>query len=151
MLYLGRSLKTRGIFFVQDTGIFERYEEPGAFTTQAECYLASAVRSTKDAEELSKRSGQYSAVIESVNLPVDTVQGADGAYSINLPEQGIPNKRPDEILQLKDYTGLLFFKQNPPITVDLVHYQSVQEWRDYDEDNPDIELEDIPVKYRLTP
>ena len=149
LLYLGRSLKTRGIFFVQDTSIFERYEEPGAFQSQAECYLASAVRNTKDAEELSKRSGQYSAVVESINLPVDSLHRADGTYSINLPEQAVPNKRMDEILQLKDFTGLLYFKQNPPITVDLVHFQSVQDWRDYAENNPDIELEDIPVKYSL--
>lgn len=151
MLYLGRSLKTRGTFFAQDTGIFDRYHESSAFMTQAECYIATAVRDPEDAELLSKRAGQYSAIVESVNVPATGASGTDGSYTVNLPEQAIPNKRPDEILQMKPFTGLLFFKQFPPITIDLVHYQSVHEWREYAENNEDIELEDVPVLYSLKP
>lgn len=149
LLYLGRSLKTRGIFFVQSTSIFDRYEEPGAFISQSACFLATAIRDVDDAEFLSKRSGQYSAIVENVSLPVNAGGGISQDYSISLPEQAVPNKRSDEILQLKDYTGLLYYRQNPPVSVDLVHYQSVQQWRDYAEDNEDITVENVPVKYRL--
>lgn len=149
MLYLGRSLKTRGIFFVQSTSIFDRYSEPNAFISQSACFLATAIRDVDDAKLLSERSGQYSAMVENVSLPVPEM-GAAQDYSISLNEQAIPNKRSDEILQLKDYTALLFYRQNPPVLVDLVHYQSVKEWRAHVKTNPDIELEELPVKYSLT-
>lgn len=149
MLYLGRSLKTRGIFFVQSTSIFDRYDEPGAFISQSACFLATAIRDVDDAEFLSKRSGQFSAIVESTSLPVSNKRGMSDDYSIGLSEQAVPTRRPDQVLQMKDYTGLLFYRQNPPIEVDLVHYQSVDQWRDYAEKNADIQLDNVPVKYRL--
>jgi len=66
-----------------------------------------------------------------------------------LSEKSIPLYRPDEFLQMPDYTAAVFFKQNPPIMADLVHYQSVKEWRDYAQSNPDITMDGVPVRYSL--
>lgn len=60
-----------------------------------------------------------------------------------------PLYRPDEFLQMPDYTASLFYKQNPTMMVDLVHYQSVKEWCDYAKTNPSITMDDVPVLYSL--
>lgn len=148
--YLGRSLGTQLIIFAQDTAIFNRYEEASAFTTQAEVYMAWAVRDTKDSEELSKRSGNISVMTENANMPQSMSGQSTDQYSVGFSEKGIPLYRPDEFLQMPDYTAALFFKQNPPMMVDLVHYQSVKEWCDYAENNPSITLDNVSVRYSLS-
>lgn len=148
--YLGRSLGTQLLTFVQDTSIFERYEEPSAFVTQSEVYMAWSIRSTKDAEELSKRSGNTSVMVENTNLPQGGKADNDGdPYSVSLSEKSIPLYRPDEFLQMDDYKAALFYKQNPPIMTDLVHYQSIKEWADYAISNPNIQIDNVPILYKL--
>ena len=147
--YLGRSLGTQLVTFVQDTSIFERYREPSAFVTLSEVYMAWSVRDTDDAEELSKRSGNCSVMVENTNLQ-QQAGGEPGAdYSVGLSEKSVPLYRPDEFLQMPDYKAAVFFKQNPPIMADLVHYQSVDAWRDYAASNPAIPMDGVPVTYRL--
>ena len=147
--YLGRSLGTQLIMFAQDTSIFERYEEPSAFVTQSEVYMAWSVRDTKDAEELSKRSGNTSVMVENTNLNQDMSGDTNSQYSVGVTEKSVPLYRPDEFLQMQDYTAALFYKQNPPIMTDLVHYQSVKEWLAYANTNPAIQMDGVPVKYSL--
>ncbi|RDJ21081.1 hypothetical protein DWF00_07630 [Bosea caraganae] len=147
-LYLGRSRGVQLITYVQDTQSYERYgKEASAFTTQSEVVVAFSIRSTKDAKEYSERSGQRSIVTESIGVPQQS--GATPGYSTTLSERGIPHYRPDEFLHLADFTAAVFFKQNPPIIVDLVSYRAVDGWYQHAKPMPGAPpLKDIPVKYK---
>lgn len=147
-LFLGRSRGVQLVTFVQQTESYERYgKQAAAFTTQSEVVIAWAIRSTKDAKEYSERAGQLSAITESISAVPQTT-GSRGP-SITLAERGIPYLRPDEFLQLPDYTGVVFYKQNPPFTVDLVSFRSVDGWREHGQPMPGAPpLRELPVKYK---
>lgn len=148
-LYLLRSKNGQIIIFSQDTGIFARYEEEkNAFVTQAQTYMASSIRSVEDAKTYSERAGQTSVIVESINLPQGQNE-VENQYSIGISEKQIPNYRPDEFLQMKDYTGVVFYKQHPPIEVNMVHWNAVQEWHDYAQDNGIPTDDAIVVTYKL--
>lgn len=147
-LFLGRSRGVALITYVQSTDSYKVYSDPEAFTTQAECLIAFSVRSTKDAEEYSKRSGTRSEMTESASVPWE--YGSPGTHSVSLSEKGVPVLRPDELLQLPDFTAALFFKQHPPLVIDLVSYRAVAGWREHAKPMPGAPpLKDIPVKYRV--
>ncbi|MBS7537745.1 type IV secretory system conjugative DNA transfer family protein [Ancylobacter lacus] len=148
-LMMGRSRGVQLITYVQDTQSYARYaKEASAFTTQSEVLIAFSIRSTKDGEEYSKRSGQRSVVVESNSVPLQAGSPA-GNHSLSLSEKNIPNLRPDEFLQLPDFTAAVFFKQHPPLIVDLVSFRAVAEWRQHAEPMPGAPpLKDLPVKYR---
>jgi type IV secretory pathway TraG/TraD family ATPase VirD4 len=146
-LFLGRSRGVQLITYVQDVNSYSRYgEEASAFTTQAECVLAFSIRSVEDGENYSKRAGQRSVMTETTNSQWDYV--ATGAVSVGLAEKGEPILRSDEFLHLPDFTAALFYKQNPPLIVDLVSYRSVEGWREYVKPMPGAPpLKDLPIKY----
>ena len=146
-LYIGRSRGVQLITYVQDTESYSRYgREASAFTTQSEIVMAWGIRSTKDAEEYSKRSGQLSIMSESGTIPM---AAEDGKYSLGISEKGIPNLRPDEFMHLPDFTAVIFYKQNPPIIVDLVSYRMVDPWCYQATPVPGSpSMTDVPVKFR---
>jgi type IV secretion system protein VirD4 len=130
--YLGRSLGCRLITYVQDTEIYARYgDEKTAFESQAEVYMAWNIRKVRDAKNLSERAGQQSVVTVNPNLPVGSSGTMTGSYSLGAQERGLPLYRPDEFLQMPDHTAALFYKQNPPIMVDLVHIKSIKPYCEY--------------------
>ena len=146
-LYVGRSRGVQLITFVQEVDSYSRYgAEASAFTSQSEILVAWNIKNTKDAKEYSERSGLRSVVGEQVST---SLRDADGKYSISLSEQSVPYIRPDEFMQLPDFTGVLFFRQHPPLKIDLVSYRAVEPWRSYAKPMPGAPpLKDIPVKYR---
>jgi type IV secretory pathway TraG/TraD family ATPase VirD4 len=149
LLFQGRSRGVQLVSYVQDTESYMRYGKDvgSGFTTQAEVVEAWAIRSTKDAEEYSKRSGQRSVVTEGIGVP--GAAKTEGQHSLNLSEKGIPTFRPDEFLHLPDFTAAVFYKQNPPIIVDLVSYRAVDSWRKAAGKVPGAQpLQDLPIKYR---
>lgn len=128
-LYLGRSRGLQLITYVQDTESYSRYgKEASAFTTQAEIVLAWGIRSTKDAEDYSKRSPQQSIMTESGNIPISEDAGNDHKYSLGLSEKGIAYLRADEFMSLPDYTAVIFYKQNTPLITSLFSYRMVDPW-----------------------
>ncbi|WP_127599598.1 type IV secretory system conjugative DNA transfer family protein [Nitratireductor alexandrii] len=148
-LFLGRSRGVQLVTYVQETESYSRYgREASAFTTQCEVVMAWGIRSTKDAKEYSERSGVLSTMTESGSLPV-SLQESGGKYSIGLSEKGVPNFRADEFLHLPDYTAVLFYRQNPPVIVDLVSYRMVEPWRSHATPMPGAPaLGEIPVKFK---
>lgn len=149
-LFLGRSRGVQLITYVQDTESYARYgREASAFTTQSEVILAWGIRSTKDAEEYSKRSGQRGIVAESGNIPAGMNGAADNRFSLGLNEKAVPHMRPDEFLHLPDFTAVLFHKQYPPLIVPLVSYRMVDPWRDQATPVPGAPpLTDVPVRFK---
>ncbi len=128
-LFVGRSRGLQLITYVQDTESYSRYgKEASAFTTQAEVVLAWGIRSTKDAEDYSKRSPQKSIMAESGNIPISDDAGSDGKYSLGLSEKGIAYLRADEFMSLPDYTAVIFYKQNTPLIAKLFSYRMVEPW-----------------------
>ncbi|WP_439629967.1 type IV secretory system conjugative DNA transfer family protein [Shinella sp.] len=146
-LYVGRSGGVQLITYVQSTESYSRYgKEAEAFTTQSECVLAWSIRSTKDAEEYSKRSGQRSIMTENISTPFSS---ASGPHSISLSERAIPHMRPDEFMQMPDFTGVLFYRQHPPVTIDIVSYRTVDPWHRHARPMPGAPpLKDLPLKYK---
>lgn len=145
-LYVGRSRGVQLATYVQSTESYSRYgKEAEAFSTQAECLIAWSIRGTKDAEEYSKRSGIRSEIGESVSTSLMEV---DGKYSVSLSERGVPHFRPDEFLQLPDFTCVLFYRQHPPVELDLVSFRSVDGWHAHARPMPGAPpLKKIPLKY----
>jgi len=148
MLFLGRSRGVQLASFVQQTESYSIYgQQAAAFTTQSEIVMAWAIRSTKDAKEYSERSGQQSIVTESIAAPAKGSAGR--APSITLSERGTAFRRSDEFLQLRPFTAVVFYKENPPITVDLVSYRAVEGWREHGRPMPGSPpLTDLPVRYK---
>lgn len=146
-LYIGRSRGVQLITYVQEVDSYSRYgDEASAFTSQSEILVAWNIRNTKDAKEYSERSGLRSVVGEQVST---SLRHAEGKYSISLSEQSIPYIRADEFMQLPDFTGVLFFRQHPPLRIDLVSYRAVKPWRSYAKPMPGAPpLKNLPVKYK---
>lgn len=147
-LFIGRSRGVQLITYVQDIESYGRYgKEASAFTSQSEVVMAWGIRSTKDAKEYSERSGMLSAMTESGSLPVGKTGGT--GYSLGLSEKGIPYFRSDEFMQLPDFTAVLFFRQNPPLIVDLVSYRMVDPWRAHVTAVPGSPPHaDVPVRFK---
>ena len=149
-LYIGRSRGVQLITYVQDTESYARYgREASAFTTQSEVILAWGIRSTKDAEEYSKRAGKRAVVAETGNLPVDLSPGHAERLSLGVAEKGVAHMRADEFMHLSDFTAVLIYRQNPPVITDLVSYRMVDPWQQFARPMPGgPPLEELPVKYR---
>lgn len=132
-LYTGRGLGVQLITYVQDTSTYkDRYgDEASAFTTQCDVTLAWKCRSTEDAEEYSKRSGQISVMTENVNLPDEVAKRSGQSFSLGLSEKGLARFRPDQFLHMGEFEAALFFKQLPAVMIDMVSYQQVMPWREY--------------------
>jgi type IV secretory pathway TraG/TraD family ATPase VirD4 len=146
-LYIGRSRGVQLITYVQDTESYSRYgRESSAFTTQSEVVVAWSIRSAKDAKDYSERSGMRSEITESIST---SLREADGKYSISLTEKAVPNLRIDEVMHLDDFKGLLIYRQNPPMKIDLVSYRSVDPWHSYAKPMLGAPpLKQIPLKYK---
>lgn len=145
-LYVGRSRGVQLITYVQDAASYARYgKEASAFTTQSEVVVAWSIRDGKDAKEYSERAGMRSEITESVSTSLD----GDGKFSVSLSEKQIPHMRPDEFMHLPDYKGVLFYRQNPPLQIDLVSCRAVDPWRGYAKPMPGSPpVKDIPVRYK---
>lgn len=150
-LYVGRSLGVQLITYVQDAASYKRYgDEASAFTTQSEITMAWAIRSVKDAKEYSERSGQNSVMTENSNIPIHNPDHAQAKYSLGLSEKPVPVMRPDEFLQLPDFTAVLFYKQNPPMILNLLSYRMVRPWCDYAKPMPGApKTSPLPIKFHL--
>ncbi|GAA6210961.1 hypothetical protein NBRC116602_07010 [Hyphomicrobiales bacterium 4NK60-0047b] len=151
-LYVGRSLGTQLLSYIQDTSSYKsRYgEEASAFTTQSEIVLSWKCSSTKDADEYSKRSGQISVMSESTNLPKGAEADSNKSYSVGMSEKGLPRYRPDDFLHMKDFQAALFFKQLPTVMIDLVSYRQVLPWRNQAGVVPGAPpQDDLPVRFHL--
>lgn len=132
-IFLGRSRGVQLITYVQDTESYKsRYgDEASAFTTNSEIVMTWAVRSNTDSKEYSERAGQISVVTESNNVPMTMRDNSTDKYSTNISEKGIPAYRPDEIMQLPDFTALIYYRQHPAITAQLLSYRMVDPWVHY--------------------
>lgn len=151
-LYIGRSRGVQLVTYVQDTQSYAaRYgSEASAFTTQAEVTMAWSIRSVKDAREYSERSGMRGVVTESGTVPAGG--DGDGRYSLGVSEKGVPYFRPDEFLHLPEFKAVLFYKQHPPLIVDLVSYRMVDPWCRHAQAVPGAPpLKPLPVKYKANP
>jgi len=148
-LFIGRSRGVQLITYVQDIESYGRYgKESSAFTSQSEVVLAWGIRSNKDAKEYSERSGIQSTMTESSSVPSSKDGGPTG-FSFSLSEKGIPYLRPDEFMHLPDFTAALFYRQHPPLIVDLVSYRMVDPWRSHARPVPGSPpIADVPVRFK---
>ncbi len=151
-LFIGRSRGVQVATYVQETESYTaRYgPEASAFTTQSEVVLAWGIRSTKDAEDYTKRAGQRAVMTENINLQGGVLMSADDTYSLGISEKAITAFPAGEFLQMEDYKAVLFFKQNPPQTVDLISYRMIEPYRSQAGTIPGAQpLPDLPIKFRF--
>ncbi len=145
-LKLGRSRGVQLFAYIQDiSGLRSRYEEDWtAFLTQTAIQVVGTVKSTEDAEMWSKKAGQRSIITDTATMSDD-----GGDYSIGIKEEGVPSMRPDAFQHMPEFTATLFFKQNPPMVMDLIHYKMADPWVDEVDAVPGVAAEpDFPIIYK---
>jgi type IV secretory pathway TraG/TraD family ATPase VirD4 len=151
-LYIGRSRGAQLVIYVQTgASVKARYgDEASAFTSQAEVTMAWAIRDYQDAELYSKRSGNRAIMAHNYNLPEkSTGQGAH-QYSQGVSEKAVPIMRPEEFMQLPDFTAALFYKQQPVQVVELISYRQVLPWaRQAGVDPSAPKAKPLPIKFRF--
>ncbi len=145
ILKTGRSAGVNLISIVQELSGYAAYgDKASMWTTQPEVVMCWGVRDPKDAEAYAKRAGKQSVV-----HPSGSVRDNDDALSSTLKEEGVDMMRPDQFLHMRPFQAAVFYKQNPPFLVDLVHVKSVKPWADYIDDLPDAQPEaDFPIRFQ---
>ena len=93
----------------------------------------------ESAEAISKRSGDATILIESLNRTSSFSRSFGGVKdqpgststgdSVTSSEMGRPLFRPDEVLRLRDDLGLLFYRNMPVMPIKLLRYYNAKEFR----------------------
>ena len=150
LLKMGRSVGINLISIVQErAGYKTRYRDKASmFETQQELVLAWGIRSVEDAEYYAKRAGKRSVMTESATVAGGSETPAPP--SLGIKEEGIPLFRADEFLQMPDFTAVAFYKQNPPLILDLVHYKMTDRGARYGDPVPgSLPEADFPVRFKF--
>lgn len=150
LIFQGRSYGIQLISYVQDTSSYGIYgKNASIFDTNSEIIMAWGIRSTKDAEQYSKKAGQLSIIAPTNNLPLELDASNKDKTTQGLAEKGIAHYRPDEFLHMQQYQAALFYKNNPCLIIDLVSYQMVDPWVHQAGIVPNAPKSDkLPIKYK---
>jgi len=151
-LFIGRSRGTQVVIYVQTgSSLKARYgEEASAFTSQAEVTMAWAIRDYDDAELYSKRSGKRAVMAHNYNLPEKATGEGEHHYSLGVSERAVPIMRPEEFMQLPDFTAALFYKQQPVQVMNLISYRQVDPWVHQAGVDPGApQTKHLPIKFRF--
>lgn len=91
------------------------------FFSQTAVQLLWDIRNVDEAEKYSKRAGKVSFIKPHFGPAQDL-------YDQRPQEEPIDYIRIDELAQMPKFKSILFFEQNPPMMLDLVHYNQCAEW-----------------------
>jgi type IV secretion system protein VirD4 len=140
---LMRGYGIRLIFFFQSIGQVSEMvgERASRFLDNIGTQLYFGVNAYESAEAISKRCGDATLLVESLNESTSFSRPSGGfskdgqkgsvstSRSVNTSEIGRPLYRPDEVLRLSDEVGLLFHRNLPVIPVKLLRYYREPEFR----------------------
>lgn len=150
LIFQGRSYGIQLISYVQDSSSYSLYgKNASIFDTNSEIIMAWGIRSTKDAEQYSKKAGQLSIIAPTNNMPFELDASNKDKTTQGLAEKGIAHFRSDEFLHMPQYQAALFYKNNPCLMIDLVSYQMVDPWVHQAGIVPNAPKGDkLPIKYK---
>ncbi|MCV6575099.1 MAG: type IV secretory system conjugative DNA transfer family protein [Cohaesibacter sp.] len=151
-LFIGRSRGAQIAAYLQTGASLKALygEEASAFTSQAEITIAFSIRDFNDAELYSKRSGKRAVMAQNYNLPEKATMQGEHQYSVGINERAVPIMRPEEFMQLPDFTAALFYKQNPVHVAKLISYRQVDPWVHQAGIDPGApKLKPLPIKFRF--
>jgi type IV secretion system protein VirD4 len=140
---LMRGYGIRLLFCFQSIGqVSEAFgERASRFLDNIGTQLYMGVNAYESAEAISKRSGDATLLVQSLNdaksfsrpsggFSKDAQHGSvSDSRSLNYAEMGRPLFRPDEVLRLSEEVGLLFHRNLPVIPIKLLRYYKEREFR----------------------